>query len=313
MRGFVAGTIASEAFARALDFTGRGADIATPGGEAANPSRWRLDLAVKPRIETQMMTEVAVVEERVSALPEATLQVARGVTVSARRAVELYTSDQFFTHISDPNADRLLVNVARPLPGGLGERGFSQMSVGRFGHNEVGLSDEVDLTFAGGRGSIGGTVAVFGKTVERMDRSVALGTLRLRDAPSGVTVALTAGRYFHGDVGGGVEVQRLFGPVEIAFNVTSTDAQSVGRLRVSVPLGSRRDLAPGSVRLRWPGYHDQDIQSTIFASYPVLRTDVGIPLETGAELARVLRQRDRLLAPMVLAHLDDIRAAANRK
>jgi hypothetical protein len=312
IRGFLNGSLETAAFARRLDVSGNGAGGAPLTGPAANSSRWRLDLTVKPQIETQLMTEVSVTEERINVLPEATLQLGRGITITARKAVPVYTTDKFFTTIADPNADRLLASIARPLAGVAGLNGFTQVSVGRFGHREVGVSDEMDVVIAGGRASVGGMFAVFGETFGQMDRSVALGTFRWRDAPLGLTATVTAGRYLNGDVGGGVALQRLFGPVEIAFSMASTDFQSVARMRVAVPLGPPHDARPGPVRLRWPGYYDQEIQSTIFADYPVLRRDVALPLETGNELWRVVRQRDRLVTPMLLAHLDDVRAAAAR-
>ncbi|HVZ48944.1 MAG TPA: YjbH domain-containing protein [Gemmatimonadaceae bacterium] len=312
-RDFLSGILPPAGFARVMQVSDTyPGDAALEDAPAANRSAWRVDVTARPRVETLVMTESSPAEARVSVLPEAVAQLGRGVTITARRAIEVYTTERFWVNVADPNADRLLVNVARPLPGGWLAGAISQLSVGRFGHREVGAANEVLLPLSGGRVSLGGVIAVFGETAAHPDRSVALGKVRLLDAPTGLSASVTAGRFLNGDVGAALEVQRLFGPAEVAFGLRATNFQSVAGLRVTVPLGLSRNVRPAPLRVTWPGYHTQGIESTVLARLPVLRRDVGIPLETGNDLWDAVRARDRLYTTMLLAHLDDVRDAANQ-
>lgn len=325
---FLLGTLSAEAFAASLAVDDghrpvsselpAGARGETPMGAAldggVNPSRGRVDLFVRPRVETMLMSEVSVAEARMSVLPEAVIQLGRGMTASARRAIVLHTTPGYSTDLRDPNADRLLLNVARPfaMASASTTGAFAQLSAGRFGHREVGAAVEIDVPVAGGRASLAGMVGAFGERALAPDRSVANGTLRVRHAALGLTASVSAGRYLHGDVGGGAELQRLFGASELAFFVKRTEFGSVAGMRVGVPLTVSREPRPARVRLRLPDYHEQSIHSTVFAEYPAVRTDVAQPLETGTEVGRVLRGRDRLHAPVLKEHVDAIRRAALR-
>jgi hypothetical protein len=106
---------------------------------------------------------------------------------------------------------------------------------------------------------------------------------------------------------------RLFGPMEIAFSLKSTTFQSSAGIRVSAPLGAPRNPAPRAVRVTWPGYQTQGAQVAVFTSFPALRRDAALTIETGNDIVDVVRGRDRLHAEVLRARLEAVRAGALRE
>jgi hypothetical protein len=309
LAGFVAGTVTREAFATQLVVDD---DAQRPAGPVANPSAFRLDITVRPRIENTMLTEFSVLESRISLLPEARLHLGRGLSVTARKAIVAYRSERFPEGIDEPNADQVAVHATRagiPLASAL-PGVISQLSVGRFGAHEVGIAAGVDAPFAAGAASAGLTVAIFGEHAGEAKRSVALGTLRLHDLPFDLTTSLSAGRFRHGDMGGAIDVQRPFGPAEVAFFMQATDFAKMAGARVALPLTSRRDARPGPVRLRLPDYFDYGRRTQVLNPTNDIRADVARTLETGQDLAGALRMRDRLNGATLRLYLDAVRRAA---
>ena len=284
-----------------------------PGGPA-NVSRWKVDLFVRPRVETNFLTDLGVAEFRVSVLPDAYVQLGRGLVLNARGTIPVNTTKGFDRSLENQNADRLLLHQAMRLPGvdRPDVSALTQFSLGRFGYDAVGIANEMDISVADGRISIGSTLALFGKSPRQLDHSVALGTVRVRDVAWDVTAGLTAGRFRRGDVGGMADLSRMFGSTELAFFFRSTDFASSAGIRVGVPLTPARELKPGRIRPRLPDLHVQELQSTVLDSRPTLRRDVARPLATDQEIQRVFRARDRLQPATVRAHVETLRLAARR-
>lgn len=316
----VSGIEAFERFARgAMDRAAFAAQLgvahpsAVEAGVPANSSRFRVDATVRPRVEQLPLTNFSDFEARAILLPEASVRVARGVTVTARRALLVHRTRYFPADISPENADQLLVHVARVgLPfGGRAGGMVSQVSAGRFGPDRVGLAGSFDDVVARGRVSIGGVVGAFGERADSPTHSVAYGSVRYRHGPSDAVVSLTAGRFARGDVGGVGEMERRFGLSEVALFVESTNFSSMAGIRVTVPLAFARDSRPRALRVRLPGYTDMTKRSGILTDLNVIRWDVANPLETGQEMGATFRGRDRLNGPRLVREVYALREAAN--
>jgi hypothetical protein len=282
-------------------------------GAAANRSRFRADVTVRPRVDHILLSEVSVAEARVIALPEATVQLGRGVSVTGRKTVPVGETRLFPEGYVEPNADQLAVHVTRPgIPFVTrGGGALTQVSVGQFAPRARGGAVSTDVVLGDGRWSVGGVAAAFGETFTAVERSVLLGSVRYRHAPLDLAASVTAGRYFHGDVGATAELERRFGLLEVALFARGTETAKVAGYRVSLPLTGRRDARPRAVRARLPEYYDFSHWKTVLDPVVgVTRTDVGIPLQTGQDLVRAFRMRDRLNAVRLGREVALLRAGA---
>jgi hypothetical protein len=313
------------AFEQQLAIRNPGAGDTRSGSDASvASSRWKLDIFARPRLETAVMTELGPLEVRGSVLADAYIQLGRGIVLNARRTIGSAESSQFPGYLSDPNTDRLLLHLAAPLAAAdrLGVAGaLTQLSVGRFGHYEVGVAEELDVPLADGLVSVGATIGVVGKSFQRLDRAVALGMVRVRYPALDLTTSVTAGRFRNGDVGAAVEFGRFFGQTEFTVFAKSTRFAQSGSpfssqagARLSLPLVPARELAPSRVRLRFPDVFSQSLQAAVVkqGEFGAIRTDVGLPLNTDHEIARAYRSRDRLHAVTIRQHVVALRDGARR-
>jgi len=306
---FVNGTLSPDAFARQLVVT-YPTRIAE-SGPASNRSRFRVDLTAVPRVETLLFTEISAAEVRTSLLPEAAMQLGSGLTLTGRRAVVLSTTSKFPARLTDPNADQLLLHGARAgLPFGFSLPGLvTQGSVGRFGPREVGGSLESDLVFGKGRFSLGGITGMYGRHAGDFSSSLAIGTVRYRNAALDLETSVNGGQFLHGDVGATVDMRRRFGLMDVGFFGQSTTFAKMAGAYVAVPLAFARDPKPGPVRIKMPGYYEYSQRSQILTKNFV-RTDVALRLDTGTSLSQDFRDRDRLNEVELDDALDVLRAAA---
>lgn len=313
---FVNGRITDGAFADQLAISGGGSgSTETRAGRApANPSRFKLDLVLRPRVETTLLTDLGIFDTRVSLRPNAIVQLGRGLVLNAQRAIPVSQTRRYPDQIEDPNADRLLVEQALRVPRSrvLGADAITQLSVGRFGHERVGFAHELDVSLADGLVSLGSMVAVFGRTFGDMDHTTALGVVRVRRPDWDLTASLTAGRFLNGDSGGLAELSRFFGATELGFYVRATDRSSVAGVKVGLPLTPARELPPARIRPRLPDVHEQAMQSVILDPVPLLRRDVGLLLATDHNAGLVYRIRDRLQPATVRVHAATLRDAVRR-
>lgn len=314
---FVNDRLSDAEFARQLTFMDPPRAARADGAQAPrlNPSRFKLDVFLRPRVETQVLTDLGDASARVTALVDADLQLGPGLVLNARRGLPVTTTPGFVEYIQDPNADRVLLHQAIGIP--LGDRwplasAITQFSAGRFGHDEVGFANEMDVSLADGRVSVGSTLAVLGTTLGTLDHTMALGTVRVRHPAWDMTASLTAGRFRYGDTGAAAQLARQFGATELAFYVRSTSFANIAGVSVSLPLAPAKELAPSRLRLRAPDLYTQGLQTTILAESNVIRTDVGRLLDTDHEIARVYRSRDRLQPVTVVAHVQTLKEAWRR-
>lgn len=308
--------MSESAFADQLGFPSPSRTTRPPGdSRAANSSRWKVDLFVRPRVETVVLSDFGVFDARVAALPDAYVQLGRGLVLNARRAIPVSQTTNFPSNLNDPNGDRLLLHQALPLRFGGSRsdwRALTEFSVGRFGHEEVGVADEVAVSLPSGLVSFGGTLGVLGRTFSDLNRAIALGTVRVRYPSLDLTASLAAGRFRNGDAGAAGELSRLFGDTELTFYLRSTEFQSVTGVRVALPLTPARELRPARVRPRLPDLYSQELHSTVFAPLPVLRRDVARLLDTDHDIGRIYWDRDRLQPVTIRAHVLGVREAVRR-
>lgn len=287
-----------------------------PGGaRVANRSRFRVDLTVRPRLETVSMFEGSAFESRGSLLPEFKAQLGRGLVISGRRNVELWQSDRFLTGLEDPGADRLLLHAATRLPAAWLPRGaisVGQLSVGRLGQRQVGAAWDQEVTLAGGRWSMGVSGALFGRAISTVDRSYAFATVRWRRPEQELRTALSWGVYQFGDVGIIADVVRRFGVLDVGFRLRSTDLTSQAGILMGIPLSPRRQLRPSRVRVTTPDFYELLRETVVFQSANYIRADVARSLDTGHEVARAYGGRDWLRPGTLRARAWAIRNAALR-
>jgi hypothetical protein len=315
---FVNDRLSNEAFAAQLTFLAPSRAGAADGsiGKGSNPSRWKLDVFVRPRVENQLLTELGDAHARVTALVDLDMQLGPGLVLNARRGIPVVTTPHFWAPVEEnPNADRLLLHQALQVP--MGDHwplatAITQFSAGRFGPGAVGFGNETNVSLADGRVSVGGTIAVFGKSFDKPEYTVALGTARVRFPRWDVTTSLTAGRFFHGDVGVLGEMARQFGATELAFYFKYTDIDPMIGARFSLPLAPARERPPSRVRLRAPDLFTQGSETVVRRPVNELRSDIARLLDTDHEIARVYRTRDRLQPVTVVAHVESLKAAAHR-
>jgi hypothetical protein len=310
-REFVAGTLNAESFAAQVNVNEAIAPMAGPG---VNPSRFKFDFIVRPRMEKTFLNEISVLETRWSLQPGITVHLGRGLYATGRHAILVHETSRYPHTWDELNTDQWLLHAVRPglpllprVPGAI-----SQVSVGRFGLDELGASLESDVTLSSGRVSMGGVVALFGDTISNPNRSMAIGSLRVRNSSLDLTGTLSAGRFKKGDVGWETSIERRYGLSEVAFfGHITTLAKSAG-IRVSVPFAFARDMRPRAARLRMPGYHDLIEQARILDLNFDERMDGARRLDTWNDLRRAFRGRDRINESRLKREVETLREAALR-
>jgi len=316
-RAFVEGTLPLPVFDGQLEVSDPVSTLPAGGTvEApANPARFKLDVFVRPRVETSFLTELGSVGARLTLLPDAYLSLGHGFVLNGRLTVSGGHTADYPWFLEDPNGDRVLLHKAMRI--GLGTRRpplapLTQFSVGWFRRDMVGVANEIDVSLAEGRVSLGATLAAFGPELGTIDSGVALGRVRLRYPELDATAGVEAGVFRNGDPGASAELSRFFGDTEVGFYVRSTTFGTVAGMRLSLPLTPARELRPMRLRPRLPDLYTHTQQITILEHPSVIKRYVGRLLETDHEPARVLRARDRLHGPDLRAHLETLRDAACR-
>jgi hypothetical protein len=311
---FVDGRRTASEFANQLQISdGRPSKATDATARVTNRSLWKLDVFAQPIVHTAVLNELSAFQEQSTLSADAWVQLAPGVALNGRRTIASHTDALFPLGFFDTNTDRLLLHAAAAIPGTSSSgdaSAITQISIGRFDHYRVGVADEVNVSLAGGRVSLDGTLGVLGRSTRELNSTVALGGGRVRIAPLDLTASLTAGRFREGDTGATAELSRWFGSSELGFFVTSTDAGRIAGVRFSLPLTPTRELPPWRVRPRLPDEYTQSLHASIKRGDATARTGIGQTLDTDHDIARAFRDRDRLQAVTVLQHVGTIRASA---
>lgn len=314
-RSFVGGAMSGDAFAAQLETTHfRGGPIAGgPTPTLSNPSRGKLDLFLRPRVETHLLTDLGYADARFALLPDAYLHLGGGWVLNGRLTVELGETSGFPGFLEDPNADRLLVHKAFWVaPGWSSGNALTQFSLGWFRRDEIGVANEIDVALGEGRWSVGSTLAAFGPEAGKVDSGVALGNVRFRYPEMDLTASVEGGVFRRGDAGVSAELSRFFGDTEMGFFVRSTTFGTIAGMRLALPLTPSRELTPARIRPRLPDVYAHTQHITILADTGAIKRYVGRTLETDHEIERVYRGRDRILPGDLRVHVQALREAVLR-
>jgi Exopolysaccharide biosynthesis protein YbjH len=280
-----------------------------------NRSWLKFDLFVEPRIETLILTELGVADLRFSLLPDAFIQLIPGMVVNARGAIPVTQTSGFPGELGDPAVDRVLLHQAVRLPLGTWSRwatGLTQLSIGRFSQEEVGIANETALTLSEGVFSVTGMLARVGSSPTNLDRSVALANGRVRYPPWDLTLSVTAGRFLDQDRGVTADLSRFFGNTEIGLFFRHTDNGSLAGLRFAVPLTPAKELPPWRFRPRLPDLFTYQQSTTVLTDVNIIRGDIGRELRTGHAIERVYWNRDRLYPAYIRQHVDTLKQAVRK-
>jgi len=275
----------------------------------------KLDVFLRPGIETQILTEVGVADMRFTLFPDAFIQLTPGTVVNVRAAIPVTQTSGFPGELGDPDVDRVLLHQAVRLPLGTWSRwatGLTQLSIGRFSLQEVGIADETALTLLQGVLFAKGTLARVGSSFSDLDRTVALANGRVRYPPWDLTLSVTAGRFLDGDRGVAADLSRFFGNTEIGVFFRHTDNGSQAGLRFAVPLTLDKELPPWRVRPRLPDLFPYEQSTTVLTDVNVIRGNIGRPLRTGHDIERVYWNRDRLYPVYIRQHVDTLKQAVRK-
>ena len=293
-------------------FTAAGPIAATTVGQR---SRFKLDLFVRPRVETAILTDWGVADLRFSVLPDAYVQLAPGLTVNVRSVLPIVRTNGYPGRLGDPDVDRVLVAQAIRLPMGASSTSaaaVTQVSAGRFSGDQVGLANETAVRFGNGIFFAKGTVARLGESFAALDHWVALANARVRWPAYDATLSVTAGRFLDGDRGLVLDFSRFLGTTEAGVFLRHSEHGSLAGLRFAVPLTVDKELPPSRVRLRLPDVYAYEQRTTVGDGLNFIRNDIGRPLMTDREVERVFWNRDRLYATYIRRHVDDLRQAVRR-
>lgn len=181
---YVNGEISQHALSQTLHITNQ----VTPAAVsplAQTPIRQRswlkLDVFVRPSISTRILTELGVAKLRFSVLPDAFVQLTPGTVFNVRANVPVTQTSHFPGALPEPVVDRILIHQALRLPQGPGSiTGLTQLSIGRFTREEVGIANETALTFWDGWLFFRSLVARVGDSFDDLDQWVAWANGRVR-------------------------------------------------------------------------------------------------------------------------------------
>lgn len=317
---FVNEQLSAGAFAQQLQITQQVQwPLSTVTPEAAtgisHRSWLKLDVFLRPGIETALLTELGAAEMRFSLLPDAYMQLTPGTVMNVRADIPVTSTSHFPRTLPDPTVDRVLLHQALRLPLGAWSKwaaGLTQVSVGRFTREEVGIADETALTLLDGILLVKGTIARVGSSFADLDRWVALANGRVRYPPWDLTLSVTAGQFLDGDQGVAADLSRFFGNTEVGVFLRHSDNGSLAGLRFGIPLTLDKELPPWRVRPRLPDLFTYEQRTTVFTDRNVTRSDIGRTLTTGHDIERVYWNRDRLYPVYIRQHLDTLKQAVRR-
>jgi len=235
--------------------------------------------------------------------------------VNARGAIPVTKTSGFPGDLGDPAVDRVLLHQAVRLPLGTWSRwatGLTQLSIGRFSQEEVGIADQTALTLLEGVLFVKGTLARVGSSYSNLDRSVVLANGRVRYPPWDLTLSVTAGRFLDQDRGVAADLSRFFGNTELGVFFRHTDNGSLAGLRFAVPLTPAQELPPWRFRPRLPDLFTYQQSTTVLTDVNIIRGDIGRDLSTGHDIERVYWNRDRLYPAYIRQHVDTLKQAVRK-
>ncbi|MEM7233239.1 MAG: YjbH domain-containing protein, partial [Planctomycetota bacterium] len=314
-RDFANGDTDSEAYRGQIRISNHVTSVERASDDTVERNRawFRTDVFFRPGIATEVLTENSEGEIRFDLLPDAHMQLTPGTSLNARFRIPITATDGFPGGESDGGLDRLLVHQAARIPWGSDQvTGLTQLSLGRYADGIVGVSNETSLTLFEGWAAVSATIGQVGDSFGDLDYTVALGSISLRYPDWNARVRVQGGRFETRDTGVAVDISRFFGNTEIGLFLRHGDDESVGGVRIAIPLTLSRELPPYLVRPRLPDVFAYQQSTTVFTNRNDLVRNVAQPLRTGRGIDRVFWNRDRLFPAYVKRNLHVLRDAARR-
>ena len=221
-------------------------------GPRLDPTRWNVDLILRPLFDYEIGRLYDPVMVRTSLRPELSTQPWTGARALVSWVFPLRT-DFAVTELAPD------VNRSRPGPatleqfGWLGRVGLGSATVGLFGLNRWGVSLGLARPFAGGAFLIDGRLDETGfwawsdSGITYSDLSQTSGYLGVTYRPPlwDLAIRVRAAKYLYNDQGIEVELERSLGDFDLAFFAQHTDGTNVTGARIGIPI-------PPLTRPTWP-------------------------------------------------------------
>jgi hypothetical protein len=216
----------------------------------ANPSRWKLDLGLRPLLEFQFGQVNDPFQFGFWVAPEATISPFRGGLLTLQ--VKVRVEDELDADSPVITPGRTTLSAARWLPGAW----LGAASAGLFADNRYGVAAEASRIVGAGAFEVrlGGDLSGFIEFNENetsysnMEQWSSFAAVTYRTSGMNLETTLTGGRFFEGDAGGRLDILRRWGEVEVGFFGIKTESGSLGGFRLSVPLPVRRLGPPARIR-----------------------------------------------------------------
>lgn len=223
------------------------------GGAVADPSRWKLDLVLRPQVAVEFGNFADPVESQLNLVPEADLQLWRGARVLAQLIVPL--QNELGDAGDEVRPGLLTASQVWRFPRGV----WASVAAGYFSQRRYGVDVEALRFFGRGRLGLGGRLGYTGFASYTNGEWLygdldtvtwtAYATVAVWPA-LGLAVQPAVSRFLDGDVGVQLDVRRAFGEVEVAFRGVHTDHGTDAGFSIVIPLPGTRHLRPTRVRPR---------------------------------------------------------------
>ena len=274
-----------------------------------NASYGKLRVTLAPKIQTVVGSESTPFGYVLSVKPEVTATLWAGAVVHAAWEVPFAWSREF----DDGGVFRLdrraahtehaMLYQGAPIAPGL----VGLVGVGLFRSDKGGGLGELAWASPDGFVWLRGFGGYFR---DRFDRqfSSALGSARVWVPWIDGSLEVTGGRFFYGDLGGGVELARFFGHTELGVYYQRSDVEVAGA-RVALPLTPRRGMRPGRVQVRGATRWRYDQITAVDQAANTFHPHQGVLPQTSYTVRDEYQNAGRLGSDYVRAHLARIREA----
>ena len=237
--------------------------------ETAVPLR-AIELILEPLVRTFVGTEFGALDYGLGLRARSVVPLARGFVLAAGVQAPVLGSDDFHdggayeTYAPKTGVDHVVFQYFhKPAPQwawlwSAGSTQIFQSDMGVAGLEQLYVSDT---------GRHQWRAKLMALHASSATREVALGGYTWFDAPGRYSLSLTAGRFYAGETGGRIEVNRYFGDTILGFfwRAASRDDQVAG-VQFSLPLTPRRDQTPEQFQLKGSRRWTYSLGSTVNAS-----------------------------------------------
>lgn len=237
--------------------------------QAEAESLQALELVLEPLLRTYVGTEFGLLDYAAGARARLTAPIARGLMVQLGAQAPLAESDDlgndgpFAYTAPEGGMDLALAQYLHTPAAGwtlLWSAGRSQ--VYRVDADTLAL----DQAWSPGDGRHRWRLKLMTMQSDNGANDIALAGYEWQDARRAYSIGLTAGRFYAGDFGGRLDLERRFGDtfVGLFYKGASSDDQAVG-IGISLPLTPRQDAQPRGLQIKGPRRWMHGLASTLNA------------------------------------------------